>query len=140
MAPRTSGSGALSEPIASTTMSIGISLRALWDQYSVVVLASFFDRKNVAALVGATLAAGAVRKLALVAVRALREAGRCQKIVAAALGSPLLGVAPFWIRHCCIPLNLLNQNRLNSISSVQFRPLLHQLIFQACKRIPSRIG
>src|ERR1700733_7616504 len=111
MAPRTSGSGALSEPIASTTMSIGISLRALWDQYFVVRLACFFDRKNVAALVGATLAAGAVRKLGFGAVWALGEAGRCQKIVAAALGSPLLGVAPFWIRHCCIPLNLPRQSR-----------------------------
>jgi hypothetical protein len=25
--------------------------------------------------------------------------------VAAALGSPLFGVAPFWIRHCGIPFN-----------------------------------
>jgi hypothetical protein len=25
--------------------------------------------------------------------------------VAAALGSPLFGVAPFWIRHCSIPFD-----------------------------------
>ena len=44
-------------------------------------------------------------KLPLMAVRALREPGRCQKIMAAALCSSLLGVAPFRIRHCSIPLS-----------------------------------
>ena len=103
-APRTSGSGALSEPIASTTMSVGISSEEIRDWIE-RRLACFFGHKHVAALIRSALAAGTVGKLALVAVRALGEAGRGQKIVAAALGSPLLGVAPFWIRHCSIPFN-----------------------------------
>ena len=60
---------------------------------------------HVAAFVRTALAAGTVRKLALMAVRALGEAGRAQEVVAAALGSALFGVAPFWIRHCGIPFN-----------------------------------
>ena len=53
-------------------------------------LVSFLNCEDVTALVRTALAAGAMRQLALVAVRALGEAGRGQKIVAAALGSPLL--------------------------------------------------
>src|SRR5215469_424023 len=68
-------------------------------------LAGFLGYQNVAALIGSALLADAVRKLALVAVRALREAGWGQEVVAAALGSPLLGVAPFRIRHCSIPFS-----------------------------------
>ena len=68
-------------------------------------LACFFGHKDVAALVGPALFACAVRELALMAVRALGEAGGGQEVVAAALRSPLLGVAPFWIRHCSIPFN-----------------------------------
>ena len=75
------------------------------------ILAGFFGHENVATLIRTALAAGTMRKLALVAVGALREAGGCQKVVAAALGSPLLGVAPFWIRHCSIPFNLPRQSR-----------------------------
>ena len=55
-------------------------------------LDGFFGCQNCAALVLAALAAGAVGQLALVAVGALGEAGRGKKIVAAALGSPLLRV------------------------------------------------
>ena len=75
------------------------------------MLAGFFGHENVAALIRAALAAGTMRKLALVAVGALGEAGGGQKVVAAALGSPLLGVAPFWIRHCSIPFNRPRQSR-----------------------------
>jgi hypothetical protein len=75
------------------------------------MLAGFFGHENIAALVSTALAAGTMRKLALVAVGALGEAGGGQKIVAAALGSPLLGVAPFWIRHYSIPFNLPRQSR-----------------------------
>ena len=70
-----------------------------------MLLACFFGRQNSAALVLTALAAGTVRQLALVAVGALGEAGGGKKIVAAALGSPLLRVAPFWIRHCSIPFD-----------------------------------
>ena len=69
------------------------------------MLAGFFGHKNVAALVRPALPAGNMRQLPLMAVGALGEAGRRKKIVAAALGSPLLRVAPFWIRHCSIPFD-----------------------------------
>jgi len=69
------------------------------------MLAGFFGHKHIAALVRTALAAGTVRKFSLVAVRALREAGGGQEVVAAAFGSPLFGVTPFWIRHCSIPFN-----------------------------------
>ena len=69
------------------------------------ILACFLDRENLTALVGAALAAYTVGQLALVAVGAFGDAGRGEEVVAAALGSPLLGVAPFWIRHCSVPFN-----------------------------------
>ncbi|OJV43675.1 MAG: hypothetical protein BGO25_10855 [Acidobacteriales bacterium 59-55] len=77
------------------------------------------DRKNVAALVGAALAADAVRQLALMAVGALGEAGGGQKVVAAALGSPLLGVAPFWVRHCRFPFDRLRQPCAGAVATKQ---------------------
>jgi hypothetical protein len=103
MAPRTSGSGALSEPIASTTMSIGISLRSLGVQLPLLELGSFLGRNNFAALVHSALLAHTMRQLALVAVRALGGAGGGQEVVAAANGSPSFGVSPFRIRHCGVP-------------------------------------
>jgi hypothetical protein len=75
------------------------------------MLAGFFGHKNVASLIRTALTAGNVGKLSLMAVRALREAGGGQKVVAAALGSPLLGVAPFWIRHCSIPFDRPRRSR-----------------------------
>src|SRR5216683_4518606 len=66
-------------------------------------LACFFGHKNVATLVRTALLARTMGKLALVAVRALGEAGGGQEVVAAAFGSPLLGVAPFRIRHLQYP-------------------------------------
>ena len=70
-----------------------------------MMLACFLDRKDIAALVGSALAADAVGQFALMAVGALGEAGGGKEVVAAALGSPLLGVAPFWIRHCSVPFS-----------------------------------
>jgi hypothetical protein len=75
------------------------------------MLACFFGHENVASLVRTALTAGNVGKLTLVAVRALGEAGGGQEVVAAALGSPLLGVAPFWIRHCSIPFDRPRRSR-----------------------------
>ena len=75
------------------------------------MLVCFFGHENVAALIRAALAAGTMGKLALVAVGALGEAGGGKEVVAAALGSPLLGVAPFWIRHCSIPFNRPRRSR-----------------------------
>ena len=75
------------------------------------MLAGFFGHENVASLIRTALTAGNVGKLTLVAVRALREAGGSQEVMAAALGRPLLGVAPFRIRHCSIPFNLPRQLR-----------------------------
>jgi hypothetical protein len=69
------------------------------------MLACFFGNENVATLVRTALLAGTVRELSLMAVRALGEAGGSQEVVAAALRSPLLGVAPFRIRHCSVPFN-----------------------------------
>jgi hypothetical protein len=69
------------------------------------MLTGFFGHKNVTALVRPAFLAGAMGQLALVAVGALGEAGWGKKVVAAALGSPLLRVAPFRIRHCSVPFN-----------------------------------
>src|ERR1700693_2741031 len=72
------------------------------------MLVCFFGHKDFAALICPALAAGTMGKLALVAVGALGEAGGGEEVVAAALGSPLLGVAPFWIRHCSIPFEVFD--------------------------------
>ena len=106
------------------------------------MLAGFFSHKHIATLVRAALAAGTMGKLALVAVGALGEAGGGQKVVAAALGSPLLGVAPFWIRHCSIPFNRPRSRDRNTRSTTQnlISVLQLELVGQTRKRIPSRIG
>jgi hypothetical protein len=75
------------------------------------MLVCFLGHEHIAALIRPALAAGTMGQLALVAVGALGEAGRGQKVVAAALGSPLLGMAPFWIRHCSIPFNRPRRSR-----------------------------
>src|SRR5579862_550407 len=90
MAPRISGSGALSAPMASRAMLVSI----------VAELAGFLHIEYIAALVGAALGAGPVGQLALVAVRALGNTGGGQRIMCAAFGGAGLGVAPLWIRHC----------------------------------------
>lgn len=46
-----------------------------------------------------------MRQFALVAVGADGGPGGCEEVVAAAEGSPSLGVAPFWIRHCGVPFD-----------------------------------
>jgi hypothetical protein len=84
-----------------------------------------------------------MRKLTLVAVGALREARGGQKIVAAALGSPLLRVAPFRIRHCSIPFDRprrLREETRGRRGKNLILVLQLELIGQTRKRIPSRIG
>jgi len=83
------------------------------------MLACFFGRQNRATFVLAALAARTMRKLALVTVRALGEAGGREEVVAAALGSPLLGVAPFWIRHCSIPFNRPRDHKLHAVDEAK---------------------
>ena len=58
--------------------------------------------RDLAAAVVAAVRADAVRRLRLVALRALAEADRLQRVVRAALGRPGLRVSSFWIRHCCL--------------------------------------
>ena len=75
-----------------------------WSQHGCAVeLACFLDFQDVAALVGSAFRAGAMRLLALVAVRALRETDGSQAIMGAALGGAGLGVAPLWICHYRFP-------------------------------------
>jgi hypothetical protein len=58
-----------------------------------------FDGNDGAAFVLAALLAGAVGQLLLAAVGAVGDADGRKKVMAAALGSALLGVAPFRVRH-----------------------------------------
>jgi hypothetical protein len=122
-------------------MSVGISRE---DQgLNCGELAGFFGHKNVAALIRSALPARNVRQLTLMAVWALGEAGGGQKIVAAALGSPLLRVAPFWIRHCSIPFNRprrLREETRGRRGKNLILVLQLELVRQTRKRIPSRIG
>ena len=106
------------------------------------MLAGFFGHKNFATLIRTALAAGTMGKLALVAVGALGEAGRGEEVVAAALGSPLLGVAPFWIRHCSIPFNRPRRSRETyAVDEAKTWLVLQlELIGQTRKRIPTHIG
>ena len=62
------------------------------------------DRASLAAAVVAAVRAHAMRRLRLVAVRALAEPDRLQRVVRAALGRPRLRVSSFWIRHRCLAL------------------------------------
>ena len=62
----------------------------------------FLDRARLAAAVIAAVSADLVRHLGLVALRALAEAHRLQRIVRAALGRPRLGVSSFWIWHLLV--------------------------------------
>jgi hypothetical protein len=62
-------------------------------------LSCFFYGQDSAALVLAALLAGAMRQLLFAAVAAVGDAYWRKEVVAAALGSALLGVAPFRIRH-----------------------------------------
>jgi hypothetical protein len=58
-----------------------------------------FDRVDFATLVIAALGTHAMRHFALVAVGAIRQGLRRQKIVRATLRGACLRVSPFWIRH-----------------------------------------
>jgi hypothetical protein len=62
-------------------------------------LSCVFDSNNSAALVLAALLADGMGQLLLAAVGAVGDARRGKKIVAAALGGALLGVAALGIRH-----------------------------------------
>jgi hypothetical protein len=106
------------------------------------MLACFFGHKHIATLVGPALLACTVWELALMAVRALGEAGGGQEVVAAALGSPLFGVAPFRIRHCSVPFNRPRRLRENTRSTRQnlISVLQLELVRQTRKRIPTQIS
>jgi hypothetical protein len=80
-----------------------------------------------------------VRQLALVAVRALGEAGRSEEVMAAALGGALLGVAPFWIRHCSIPFDRPHPARTRETEQNLLLVLDLELVSQTRQRIPTRI-
>jgi hypothetical protein len=69
-------------------------------KHRALALLGFLYFQNFAPLIGAAFGADVMRELPLVAVRALGEPARCQKVVRAALGSAGLGVAPLWVRHC----------------------------------------
>ena len=62
-------------------------------------LGSFFGYYNSATFILAALLADTMGLLALATVRAERRACRCKKIVAAAFGGALLGMAALRIRH-----------------------------------------
>jgi hypothetical protein len=62
-------------------------------------LTGFLDFEYVTAFIVATLGAGAMWKLAFMAVRTFGETNRNQRIVRAALGGAGLGMAPLWVRH-----------------------------------------
>src|ERR1700685_1767568 len=100
IAPRISGSGALSEPTASRTMSVSIGAQTNTTNQ---LLGCFLDVQHGAALVGPALGAGAMRQLLLVTVGALGDADGGQEVVRAAVGSSARRMAPFRIRHDKIP-------------------------------------
>ena len=102
-------------------------------------LAGFLGYQDVAAFVSSALLACTMRQLALVAVRALGEAGGGKEVVAAALGSPLLGVAPFWIRHCSIPFSRARRQAEGDGASNLGLVLELELAGDIRKSVPARI-
>src|SRR5262245_19339015 len=62
------------------------------------------DFQDFAPLVVSALRAGAVRHLALVAIRALGERVAAQRIMRAAPRGTGFRVSSFWIRHSSVPL------------------------------------
>ena len=67
------------------------------------LLRSFLGIQHRSALVLSALGAGAMGKLLLMAVRALRKAGLSQEVVGTAVGAAARRVAPFRIRHDALP-------------------------------------
>ena len=67
------------------------------------LLRGFLRIQNRTALVLSALGTGAMGKLLLMAVRALRNTSLSQKIVGTAVGAAARRVAPFRIRHDAIP-------------------------------------
>src|ERR1700761_1053997 len=139
MAPRISDSGALSEPIPSTTISIGMR-RVLGERR----LAGFFCREDFAAFVLATLFADGVGELALLAVGAHGGADGGEEVVAAPLGGALLGVAAVRVWHC----SSLSRGRCAAVfRAAREGPMDLKLVLAGLerasepgKRIPPRIG
>src|SRR6185437_2322042 len=110
-------------------------------------LLSVLGSNDRAALVLAALGANGVRPLRLAAVRAGGNARGGQKVVAAALGGALLGVAPFRIRHES-PLKLNSRNglgigceTLGAANCFKLRSLRSGLIAEGepGQRIPTRV-
>src|SRR5205085_9396168 len=97
MAPSTSGFGALSVPIASTGMIVGMGCCGIVIQMARARkdLALLLDFNHFTSLVISTLGAGAMRHLLLVTVGTFRERLRGWKIMGAALGGPGFGMAAF---------------------------------------------
>src|SRR5438067_1590601 len=114
MAPSTSGTGALSPPIASTAMvTIG------WLVYSLLG-GCFYD---FAALVLTAMRANAMRHFGFVAVGALGVRGFAQGIVGAAFLSARVGVSSFRIRHLFLRPSILELKYANlSRPSIGHRP------------------
>ena len=108
------------------------------------VLACRLNCEDIATLVSAALPADTMWQLALMAVGALREAGGGEEVVAAALGSPLLGMAPFWIRHCSVPFNGPRQSGEDAkdalMTKQNFSVLELELGGQIRKSIPLWVG
>lgn len=67
----------------------------------------FDNLYDFAALILATMRAGAMGANFFMAVGALRELGDGQSVVGAAGGSAALGVAAFWIRHSSLSFSIL---------------------------------
>ena len=111
MAPRISGSGALSVPTASSAMSVSIGVD--------VNLLGFLHFQHGAAFVRSALGAGAMGQLLLVAVRALGEPGCGEKVVGTADGGTARGVAPFRIRHDAVPFEFCPLKLLAGAGTVE---------------------
>jgi hypothetical protein len=71
----------------------------------VFCLLDFVDAFDLATTVIAAVLADLMRRLELVALRALAERGRLERVVGAALGGARLGVSSFRIRHVRYLLN-----------------------------------
>src|SRR5437868_2241372 len=101
MAPSTSGLGALSVPIASTAMMVGMGGCGIVIQMALSRkdLALLLDFNHFSSLVVSAFATSAMRHLLLVTIGAFRQRLRSQEIMGAALCGPGFRVAAFRIRH-----------------------------------------
>ena len=95
-------------------------------------LLGVFDFDDFAALVEATLGAGAMRHFLPVAVGALGKRVSREVVVRTAVAGAGFRVSPFWIRHCLF-LYIAGRNASSKL-------IAFQLIAQTAKGIPARIG